>query len=138
MKKLIFNKKVYTLYDSIEEMPIQNFQKYNKYLLIDAGIGSDADDIDNHIVKLAKLIASDEKKKALQELQNMRQNIWMINNEISPKYMAFAALINSIDGKKVTDLSDDNLKNIIADINKVRHSSLINFLYNIKKKFSQN
>lgn len=138
MKKLIFNKKVYTLYDSIEEMPIQNFQKYNKYLLIDAGIGSDADDIDNHIVKLAKLIASDEKKKALQELQNMRQNIWMINNEISPKYMAFAALISSIDGEKVTDLSDDNLKDIIADINKARHSSLINFLYNIKKKFSQN
>lgn len=138
MKKLIFNKKVYMLYDSIEEMPIQNFQKYNKYLLIDAGIGSDADDIDNHIVKLAKLIANDEKKKALQELQNMRQNIWMINNEISPKYMAFAALISSIDGKKVTDLSDDNLKDIIADINKVRHSSLINFLYNIKKKFSQN
>ena len=62
----------------------------------------------------------------------------LFDNEIYPKYMAFAALINSIDGKKVTDLSDDNLKNIIADINKVRHSSLINFLYNIKKKFSQN
>jgi len=39
MKNLIVNKKVVRVYDSIDEMPIVNFQKYNKYLLIDSGIG---------------------------------------------------------------------------------------------------
>lgn len=122
------------VYDSIDEMPIVNFQKYNKYLLIDSGIGSDADDIDAHIVKIAKYIKSNNNKKALQELQNMRQNIYMVNSEISPKYLAFAALIHSVDGKEVNDLSDDGLKKLLQDLKEVKHSKVVDFLLWLKKK----
>lgn len=134
MKNLIVNKKVVRVYDSIDEMPIINFQKYNKYLLIDSGIGSDADDIDAHIVKIAKFIKANNNKKALQELQNMRQNMYMVNNEISPKYLAFAALIHSIDGKEVNDLSDDGLKKLLQDLKDIKHSKVIDFLLWLKKK----
>ena len=65
MKTLYINKKIVKVYDSIDEMPIVNFQKYNKYLLIDSGLGSDADDIDSHISKIAKFIKADDSKKAL-------------------------------------------------------------------------
>lgn len=134
MKSLLINKKIVRVYDSIDEMPIINFQKYNKYLLIDSGIGSDADDIDAHIVKIAKYIKSNNNRKALQELQNMRQNIYMVNSEISPKYLAFAALIHSIDGEEVNDLSDDGLKNILARLKEIKHSKIIDFLTWLKKK----
>lgn len=134
MKSLLINKKIVRVYDSIDEMPIVNFQKYNKYLLIDSGIGSDADDIDAHIVKIAKYIKSNNNKKALQELQNMRQNMYMVNNEISPKYLAFAALIHSIDGKEVNDLSDDGLKKLLQDLKDIKHSKVIDFLLWLKKK----
>lgn len=134
MKSIIFNNKIIKVYDSIDEMPIVNFQKYNKYLLIDSGIGSDADDIDAHIVKVAKFIKANDNKKALQELQNLRQNMHMVNSEISPKYMAFAALIHSIDGRQVTDLSDENLKSIIEQLKTVKHSKIIEFLMWLKKK----
>lgn len=134
MKSLLINKKIVRVYDSIDEMPIINFQKYNKYLLIDSGIGSDADDIDAHIVKIAKFIKANNNKKALQELQNMRQNIYMVNNEISPKYLAFAALIHSIDGKEVNDLSDDGLKKLLQDLKDIKHSKVIDFLLWLKKK----
>ena len=134
MKNLIVNKKVVRVYDSIDEMPIINFQKYNKYLLIDSGIGSDADDIDAHIMRIAKFINNKDNKKALQELQNMRQNMYMVNNEISPKYLAFAALIHSIDGIEVTDLSDDGLRSILANLKEVKHSRIIDFLVWLKKK----
>lgn len=134
MKNLLINKKIVQVYDSIDEMPIVNFQKYNKYLLIDSGIGSDADDIDAHIVKIAKYIKSNNNKKALQELQNMRQNIYMINSEISPKYLAFAALIHSVDGKEVNDLSDDGLKKLLQDLKEVKHSKVVDFLLWLKKK----
>lgn len=134
MKNLLINKKIVRVYDSIDEMPIVNFQKYNKYLLIDSGIGSDADDIDAHIVKIAKFIKANNNKKALQELQNMRQNMYMVNNEISPKYLAFAALIHSIDGKEVNDLSDDGLKKLLQDLKDIKHSKVINFLLWLKKK----
>lgn len=134
MKNLLINKKIVRVYDSIDEMPIVNFQKYNKYLLIDSGIGSDADDIDAHIVKIAKFMKAGNNKKALQELQNMRQNMYMVNSEISPKYLAFAALIHDIDGKEVTDLSDDNLKALLKEIKTVKHSIIIDFLVWLKKK----
>ena len=128
MKNLLINNKIIRVYDSIDEMPIINFQKYNKYLLIDSGIGSDADDIDAHIIKIAKFIKVNDNKKALQELQNMRQNMYMVNNEISPKYLAFAALIHSIDGKEVNDLSDDGLKKLLKDLKSIKHSKVIDFL----------
>lgn len=134
MKSLLINNKVIKVYDSIDEMSIVNFQKYNKYLLIDSGIGSDVDDIDSHIVKIAKYIKSNNSKKALQELQNMRQNIYMVNSEISPKYLAFAALVHSIDGKEVNDLSDDGLKELLSGIKAIKHSAIIDFLSWLKKK----
>lgn len=134
MKSLLINKKIVRVYDSIDEMPIINFQKYNKYLLIDSGVGSDADDIDAHIIKIAKFIKANNSKKALQELQNMRQNMYMVNSEISPKYLAFAALIYSIDGKEVNDLSDDGLKKLLQDLKDIKHSKVINFLLWLKKK----
>lgn len=133
MKKVEIAGRVIMLYESIDEMPIMNFQKYNKCLLIDAGIGSDIDDIDQHIIKIAKYIKSD-KEKAIQELQNMRQNLFMISSSISPKYLAFASLIHSIDGEVVKDLSDSNLQAILENLKTVKHTWLIELLTKLKKK----
>lgn len=134
MKTINVRGKIIKLYDSIDDMPIVNFQKYNKYVLLDTGLGSDIDSIDEHIVKLAKHIKSSNAAKAMQELQNLRQNMHMIVCEISPKYMAFAALIHSIDGEHITDLSDDNLKYILDKIRDIKHSWIIDFLTWVKKK----
>lgn len=121
------------LYDSIEDMPIINFQKYNRFLLIDSGIGSDLEDIDNHITKIAKYIATD-KNLAIQELQNMRQALYFINQEVSPKHLAFTALVYEIDGEKVTDLSDDNLKEILHKLSAMNKSWFNKLFTEIKKK----
>lgn len=138
MKRLRINDKIILVYDSIDEMPIINFQKYNKFLLIDSGIGSDVDDIDTHIIKVAKYVKAGDEKKALAELQNMRQNIYMVNSEISPKYLAFATLIHSVDGKEVTDLSDDGLKTLLQGIKEIKHSVVVDFLSWLKKKLRPN
>ena len=135
MKKVIIKGKEIMLYESIDEMPIANFQKYNKCLLIDSGIGSNIDDIDNHIVKIARYIKSN-KESAIKELKNMRQNLIMISSGISPKYLAFAALIHSIDGKALTDLSDTNLSSILESFKEVKHSWLVDLLAKIKKKIN--
>lgn len=134
MKTISLANRTIKLYDSIDEMPIENFQKYNKYIIIDAGLGSDIDSVDEHIVQLAKLINSDDKKKAMQELQNMRQNMHMIVSGISPRYMAFAALIYSIDGKKVESQSDTSLQELLSDLKKAEHNSIIETLFQLKKK----
>lgn len=134
MRTLDLNGMEIKIYDDIDELPIINFQKYNKYIMLDAGLGSDVDSIDRHIVNIAKLINANDKKKAMQELQNMRQNMYLIVNELSPKYMAFASLIHSIDGQVVTDLSDSNLKSIIERIRTVKNYKIIDLLMWLKKK----
>lgn len=136
MKTIIINNTKLELYDSIDEMPIVNFQKYNKYLLIDAGIGSDVDSVDSHIVNIAKYVNKGDKKNAMQELQNMRQNMHMIVSGVSPKYMAFATLIARIDGRDQKDLSDSHLQEILQDLNEVPHGFLIDILSGLKKKLS--
>lgn len=133
MRKVVVQNRRLELYDSIDEMPIINFQKFNKYLLIDSGIGSDVEDIDRHILKIAKLIKADP-TKAMQELQNMRQNIYMVASEISPKHLAFTALIHSIDGKRVFDYSDENLKSILSGLQQVKRTWLIDLVLELKKK----
>ena len=136
MKTTILNGKKVVLYDSIDEMPIANFQKYNKYLLIDAGIGSTVDDVDGHIVKIAKFIKSGDQKKSMQELQNLRQNLYMINESISPKFMSFASLVKSVDGREVTDLSDESLRGIISELSSEKHGVLYELFTWLKKKVS--
>ena len=84
MRKLTINNHIYEIYDSIDDMPIVNFQKFNKLLLIDSGLGSDIDSIDSHLVNLAKLIKTDI-AKANQEIQNLRQTLYLIAANISPK-----------------------------------------------------
>ena len=133
MKTVKINNHELKLYDSIDEMPIVNFQKYNKYIIVDSGLGSDIDSVDEHLVNLAKLIKSD-KDKAQQELQNLRQTMHLIVSGISPNYLAFAALIHSIDGKVVEDLSDENLKSIIEKLQKAKHSMIVSILMWVKKK----
>lgn len=135
MKTVTLNKHEVKLYDSIDEMPIINFQKYNKYIIVDSGLGSDVDSVDEHLVNLAKLIKTN-KDKAQQEIQNLRQTMHLIVSGISPNYLAFAALIHSIDGEKVEDLSDENLKIVLRKLKNTKHSTLINILLWVKKKLA--
>ena len=138
MKTIDTGQHVIKLYDSVDELPISAYQRYNKFLLIDAGIGSSIDDFDAHLVKLAKLIGNNDREKAAQELQNMRQNLYMINSKISPKYLAFAALIYSIDGKKVEAVSDDDYSELLTQIQEMPHSLLTKTLDWLKKKLQTN
>lgn len=136
MKTIILKGKKVKFYESIDEMPIVNFQKYNKCVLIDSGLGSDVDSVDSHIVNIAKYINKGDKKNAIQELQNMRQNMHMIVSDVSPKYMAFAALIHSIDGVEQKDLSDSHLQEIISDFSDVPHGTIMAIFKMLKKKLS--
>lgn len=136
MKTISIKDHVIKLYDSIDELPITHFQKYNKCILIDAALGSDVDSVDTHIVNVVKHLNAGNKEQAVKELQNMRQNLHMIVSNVSPRNLAFAALIHSIDGKVNTDLSDSHLQEIIEELNEIPHGVLVDILQEIKKKLS--
>ena len=122
------------MYDAIEELPIVRFQKLQKYVLIDAGVGSDIEAFDRHVEKMRRYMGQGKADLAQQEMENLRQCVFMIQTEASPKMLAFAVLIESIDGEKVTDLSDDGLRGVIRKLNGESYRAATSILEAVKKK----
>lgn len=122
------------IYDSIEDLPILRFHKYNKMLLIDSGVGSDLADFDRHIEKAMRYANSKTPQMAVKELENLRENVYFIQSEISPRHLAFAVLVKSIDGKPCNDLSDDALQKIIKRFADASNKELTDHLESVKKK----
>ena len=110
MKKVNLGGKTVEYYDSIEEMPIKNFHAFNKMMLIDAGVGSDLNDILDHVGKIEKYVGSGDKKNALRKVDNLRQSLILVSEGTNIRHLSFMALIKSINGKVVYDVSDDALK----------------------------
>lgn len=125
------------IYDSIDELPILRFHKYNKFMLVDSGVGSDLRDVNNHIGKIQAFLKKDP-VLASRELDNLRQNLYMITQEMSPKHLAFSALVKSIDGKEVFDISDNNLQRISKQLSKEKTNFFDKLLEALKKKLTPN
>lgn len=101
------------MYDSIEDLPIVRFHKYNKMLLIDAGIGSDIADFDAHLQKARVYLANSKPELASLELDNLRQNVYMIQTGVNPRHLAFCVLVKSINGEPQDDITDEGLKKVL-------------------------
>lgn len=137
MKTTKIGERAVVLYDSIDELPMLRFHKYNKMLLVDAGVGSDLSDFDRHIEKVIRYLNSPTPNMATVELGNMRQNIYFIQSEISPRYLSFAVLVKSIDGNPCNDLSDDGLQKIVDLFADVPNAELTAHLEAVKKKIDE-
>ena len=137
MQTVKIGKHTIEMYDAIDELPIARFHKYQKLLLIDAGIGSDLAAFDQRIEKTRRYLMDNKPEKAQRELENMRQSIWMIQNAINPKHRAFAVLVAKIDGKECLDISDDSLNAITEMLNDTPEKELTAQLEAVKKKIDK-
>lgn len=125
------------IYDAIDELPIKRFHKFNKMLLVDAGIGSDLADVDEHIKKSLTYYKQGKADLAATELENLRQNIYFVQSELSPKHLAFACLVKEIDGKERNDISDDGLSETLELISDANHVELTASIEAVKKKIDE-
>lgn len=137
MKKIKIGKKEVEIYDSIDELPVTRYHRLNKMLLIDAGIGSDIADIDRHIEKAVIYIRNKQHEMAATELNNLRQNIYNIQTGLSPKNLAFAAIVKSIDGRECNDLTDDGLRATIELLSNEPQKEITTSLEEVKKKIDE-
>ena len=100
------------MYDDIEQLPVERFNKANKFWMLSDNLGNSFEDIDKVHLSRLFLIAGD-KEKAVKEINNLRVLVYNIINETHPDQLAFAALIHSVNGKEITDLSDEGLRSLI-------------------------
>jgi hypothetical protein len=137
MKKVKIGKYQVELHDSIDELSMSRFHKYNKMLLIDAGIGSDLSDFDARIEKARVYCTTKAPELALMELDNLRQTVYFIQSELSPKHLAFCILIKSIDGEEKNDLSVEGLQKTLEMFADVPNKDLTDHMDTVKKKIDE-
>lgn len=104
-------------YDTIDALPVVRFHKFQKMLLVDAGIGADMSAFDTRIEKTRRYLMTGDTKNASLELENLRQCVFMIQNQMQPKHLAFAALVTKIDGKEIpfTDAGQEEVLKVLAE-----------------------
>lgn len=137
MRHMVIGSHNVAVYDSIEELPIKRFQKYNKMMLIDAGVGSDMRDIVAHVQRATIYATNGDTKNTIQELNNLLQAIELVNNELSPRYMAFVCLVAEIDGKPCNDISDDGLIATLKALGSATTSQMTASIEAVKKKIDE-
>ena len=119
------------LYDDIEQMPIERFNKISKYWMLNDSIGSGIGDFDkNHYGKMQILV--DDRDKMLKQLENFRILVYNVMNEINVEHLSFACMVYSINEEPINDIGENNLKAILK-----RLSGLGLTQETLKKKLSQ-
>jgi len=101
------------LYASVKELPIEVSKQFHAYILQDIGIGNDIESIDSHYSRLAVFIESDRKAEAIEEIKNLRFNLFSMLEKWDFRAMSFACLIQSVNGQPVTDTTLEGLDELI-------------------------
>ena len=122
------------MYESIDELPIVRFQKFQKYLLIDAGVGGDIASFDQRCEKIRRYLGEKKDDLAAQEMENLRQCVNLIQMEVNPGHRAFACLVESIDGERTDDLSDNGLARVMERLGGMTMKEAATIARAVKKK----
>mgnify|MGYP000913819870 CR=1 FL=1 len=134
MKTIEIGKYKVELYDSIDELPIKRFHKFNKYLLVDAGVGSDLNDINEKIGRIMRFVELSDKVNANMELENLRQALYLVSQGTNVRHLALMVLIKSVDGVENSDLSDEKLRFLQKQLGETSVGFFNRLLQSVKKK----
>ena len=126
-----------TLYNDIEALPIERFQKYNKMLMLDAGLGSDVKVFDSKLARINEFIQNNDIANASTEIDNIRQTLFNVQNGLSPYFMSLIPLMSEIDGEPFTDLSDASIQAAYDKLKDVTLREYKNVSEGVKKKIEK-
>lgn len=135
MKTLKIGRHKVEVYNSIDEMPVSRYHLLSKLLLVDSGVGATVGDVDAHLAKAIEYLKAGVTSSAVQELENLRQSVYMIEKGVDPKSKAFAALVARIDGEDVGDLSDEGLDETVSKLDGLTYGELLRTVEGAKKKY---
>lgn len=126
-----------SLFDpDIHKIPEYNWQKFQRCLILDSGIGSTTLGAVNHTDTIMTLAANDRKEDLSNELNNFRLSLFSVMESISYTSMAFACMVQNIDGETVsiaTDTDINNLSKRIAETG-ITHGEIADYVDLLKKK----
>ena len=138
---IIFKKKKTEVkfYDSIEEMPHRRYMKFNKEMMRANEVGNSMADVIKRIDRAMGFIQAKESDKAVRELSNARLAYSYSQAELEPKGLALAAMVKSINGVEVNDITTSGLQNTLEVLQNIGMSKreLDHNADSVKKKSSK-
>lgn len=134
MKTVEIGKHKVEFYDTIEDMPVERFHRLNRYLLVESGIGSSVEAVDQRLSQTIAFLKVGDRDSAIQELENLRQSVFLVCEGISPKDRAFAAIVSKIDGIPMQDMSEDGLDEVLRRLPELTIKELSQTIAEVKKK----
>jgi len=105
--------KTLTLYNGISDLPIKRYQSLQKFTLIDAGIGSTAEDIIRHLSRMDEFIAVGDIESISIERENMLMNFNFMLGEEYVKSYVFGCMIKKVDGEAI-EVTDDTIDELVS------------------------
>lgn len=129
------------LYDpDLHKIPEYNWQKFQRCLILDAGIGSDLNAILNRADTISLCVANERKEDLDNELTNLKLSLYSAVEGINYESMAFACMVEDIAGMKhsiATDTDINTLSKLIAETS-ITHGELSDYIELVKKKLILN
>lgn len=100
-------------FESIDSLPFCRFNAFNKYVMLDAELGSDVMAFDQKIGKIFQFIGKGMIDEIQGEMYNLRNTYHNVMTENNVRGLAFACLIRKIDGEPLDDFGSENLKQVL-------------------------
>lgn len=123
------------LYETIDEMPIIRKHLFDKFLIMDSGMGSNMQDVEHRLQKLGVFLTEKDFDKALQETKNLHHTIFNGMAEINFQSLAFSSLVYKIDNKEVSVETESDAEKVLEQLQKkIKHKDVADFVEDVKKK----
>lgn len=118
MKTEQYGRHKITFYESIDELPIDRFTAWNRYMMIDTNLGATFEDIDRvHLSQLASVLG--DTAKSSQVVANLRELVYSLDNRLNYNHHAYCCMIAAIDGVAVDDYTDNGIKETLKRLDKI-------------------
>lgn len=117
MKKIdLFGVNTFEIYQNSSELPAVRYKEFQKFLLMDAGIGSDIASVNERFAALFKFLAAKKIDESMREAENLYYTHFSILDQINYTQMALGVLIHSINGQVLTDFSTDKVRAYVDEL----------------------
>jgi hypothetical protein len=112
----------FVFYDDEETMPMALYQKFQKYLMKDGGVGSTLTDFDSHMKKVYQLLQKKMVEEAATELENTRIGVFSALEEVNYTHLSTACCVKSVNGQDWEDYSESGLAELVKLMSKAGYT----------------
>lgn len=123
-------------YSSEDELSILRYTKLQKYLALEAGVGSDIKAISTRCDRIDAFIEENKLNDAKEEVNNLKLACLSVVNGVGYYTLAFACLVATVGGQVADDLTESGLLTTVEKLHKLSltQSEIKEIVDDVKKK----